>query len=299
MFACGSAASYGLIPLFALPLKQENIAFDSVLFYRFLFTSLMIALYMRWKKESLKVRWDEVPALVVLGVTFAFSSYLLFVGYDYMAAGVASVILFTYPVFVAVIMGVFFKERITWVTCMAILLSLIGVFLLNKNENGIPVSAAGVMLVLLGALCYALYLVIINTSKKVKAMDGQKLTVYAIGFCSLFFLFKSLGEGTFAAIPSVSVGVQLVLFAFVTTVISCIFLVYAIHYIGSTLTAVLGALEPVIAVFISVTLFGEPFTRNVFTGILLVIGAVMMVILSNHIIRDTRKLRNVLLNHHR
>ena len=72
--------------------------------------------------------------------------------------------------------------------------------------------------------------------------------------------------------------VNLILLAIVPTVISNITLVLAVHNIGGTLTAVLGAMEPVTAVFVGVLVFGEPFTFNLAIGILLIIIAVTMII---------------------
>jgi len=288
-YACISAISYGAIPLFAIPLKQEPIPFDSVLFYRFSFTAIMIAVYLLAKKVDLRITLKELVPLMILGVTYALSSTFLFWGYDFLSAGVASTILFMYPVFVALLMGIFFREKISWITATAILISLVGVFVLNKSEEGFSVNIGGLSIVLLSALFYALYIVIVNKSV-VKEMSGPKLTVYSMGFCSLFFLGKSFCQGDFQLIPSLYIGSEIVLFSLVTTVLSCITLVYAIHYIGSTPTAILGALEPVVAVCISVVLFNEPLTVNLIIGILLIIAAVMLIILSDYIIRDARRL---------
>ena len=78
-------------------------------------------------------------------------------------------------------------------------------------------------------------------------------------------------------------GINILLFALVSTVISLITLVNAIKLIGSTPTAVMGSLEPVVAVVISVAVFNEPLTGRLVTGILLIIGAVTLTILSEHV----------------
>lgn len=53
--------------------------------------------------------------------------------YNYMDAGIASTILFVYPVMVAVIMGIFFKEKISAITVFSILLALSGIALLYQE----------------------------------------------------------------------------------------------------------------------------------------------------------------------
>lgn len=273
-----SAVSYGLIPLFAIPLKTQPIAFDTVLFYRFFLGAAMIGLYLVIKRADLRISGKELLLMILLGLMFALSSTFLFMGYDYLSAGVASTILFTYPVFVALIMAVFFKEKISLKTGLAIILALGGVAVLSMEEDSIEINILGLIIVLLSALFYALYIVIVNVSSA-KNLSGTKVTFYSMFFCSLFFLVKSLMQANSLAIPSLSSAGIVFSFSLVTTVISCITLVYAIKYIGATPTSILGALEPVVAVCVSVVLFHEPFTYNLILGIILIIAAVLLNIL--------------------
>lgn len=283
-YAALSAISYGMIPLFAIPFKNQDISFDTVLFYRFFFASVMIGCFLFAKRRSLKVSFKELPTLILLGVMFALSSTCLFLGYDYLSAGVASTILFMYPVFVALIMAIFFRERITWITSGAIILALIGVCILSVKGENFEVNVPGLVIVLLSALFYAIYIVLVNKSN-VKNMSGAKLTTYSMFFCAMFFMVKTFVEGGNLSLPSVSSAGLILVFALITTVISCISLVYAVQYIGSTPTAILGAVEPVTAVIISIALFGEALTFNLILGIVLIVGAVILNILSDSLLR--------------
>ena len=286
-FAILSAVSYGLIPLFAIPLKSVDMSFDTVLFYRFFLGAAMIGLYLIATRTDLRVSGKELLSLMLLGLMFALSSTCLFLGYDYLSAGVASTILFMYPVFVALIMAVFFREKLSWTTGVAIILATGGVGMLSMKEDSFEINVPGLIIVLLSALFYALYIVLVNQSK-VKKMSGAKITFYSMFFCSMFFLIKSLAGGNSLAITSLSSAGLITLFAFVTTTISCITLVYAIQYIGSTPTSILGALEPVVAVCVSVVLFHEAFTTNLLLGIVLIIVAVILNILSEPIQKALR-----------
>ena len=67
--------------------------------------------------------------------------------------------------------------------------------------------------------------------------------------------------------------------ALIPTVVSNLALVRAVKSIGSTLTSVLGAMEPVTAVCVGIFLFGEAFTTSIGVGIALIIVAVMVIIL--------------------
>lgn len=281
-WGCLSSSTYGLIPLFAIPILGKGMLYDSLLFYRFTCTSLLIALMMLFKKESFAITRKDLVPLVSLGVLFALSAQCLFWGYQYLAVGTAATILFLYPVFVALLMAVLFKEKIPKISQIAILIAFLGVSLLYKGENGATLNPFGVGLLLLSAFMYALYIVIVNKSR-VHNMAGSKLTLYAMVFSSVFFLVKSLLSGGIQTFPDAMSMFDLLMLALLSTVISNIAMVYSVQYIGSTATAVLGAMEPVTAVCVGIFAFNELFTRNLALGILLIVIAVSLIVLSDFI----------------
>ena len=95
-----------------------------------------------------------------------------------MDAGIASTILFVYPVLVAVIMAVFFKEKVSVITAVSIALAFVGISLLYKGEGGKTLSLIGVLLVFISSLTYAIYIIGVNRSS-LKDMPTAKLTFYA------------------------------------------------------------------------------------------------------------------------
>lgn len=281
-FGCLSSATYGLIPLFALPILHKGVATETLLFYRFTAATIFLALIMLVKGESLKVTKEEAKSLLLPGILFAISSQFLFWGYDFMAAGIVATILFIYPVFVAILMFLLFREKISWIAQLAILLALTGVVLLYEGDGRGTLNPVGVGIVLVSALSYALYMIVVNKSHA-KDINGGKLTLYGLLICALFFFGKSLFRGNLELLPDTESVVNLLLLASVPTVVSSVALVYAIHYVGSTATAVLGAMEPVVAVIIGVTVFHESLTFSLTVGIILIITAVTLIVLSDYI----------------
>lgn len=101
-------------------------------------------------------------------------------------------------------------------------------------------------------------------------------------FASIYFLSKTLILGNSIAIPDMKIGIHLSLFSFITTVLSVVTLVYAIQYIGSTPTAITGAVEPIIAVAISVWIFHEEsLTLSLILGVVIIIVGVLIDIIFN------------------
>ena len=176
-----AAASYGMNPLFALPLYAVGMSVDTVLFYRYALAAIVLGILMKLQGQPFALRKADILPLVIMGLLFSFSSLLLFMSYNYMDAGIASTILFVYPVMVAVIMGVFFKEKISAITVFSILLALSGIALLYQGDGNKPLSTIGIIFVLLSSLSYAIYIVGVNRSS-LKTLPTTKLTFYAILF---------------------------------------------------------------------------------------------------------------------
>lgn len=271
-----AAICYGTNPLGALKLYAEGMQTNSVLFYRFGLAWVIIALVMLFRKESLKVTWKEFRVLTGLGLLFIVSSLTLYLSFHYMAAGVASTILFTYPVMTAVIMAVFFHERITWSTVVSLLLSSVGVALLYWSDSAGALSTIGVLLVLASALSYALYIIVVNQSDL--QMSSFKINFYVLMYCALGMLVYSGIAGLPLILPQNTVSWFYVgWLAVVPAIFALVLMVYAAKYVGSTTTAILGALEPLTAVLIGIFVFSEPFTLNLALGIVLILAAVVLI----------------------
>jgi drug/metabolite transporter (DMT)-like permease len=274
-----SSASFGLIPLFTIPAMRQGMEFWSILLYRFLFAMLALAGILLLDKQSFRIRRKEILPLLWLAFLYDTSAVFLFWGYKFMASGVATTIHFMYPVLTTLIMMLFFREKKSFWRMGAIALAVSGVFFLSQGDKTGTITGIGIFIVLLSALGYALYLVSVSQMKKLE-MKGLKMTFYVFlfGGMLLFIGTQVSGIGLQAIPDRITLG-NLVMLALVPTVISNLALVRAIKNIGSTLTSVLGAMEPVTAVCVGILIFGEPFTSSIAIGIMLIISAVTVIIL--------------------
>ena len=272
-----SAFTYGLIPLFMIPIKkEESFSVDATLFYRFLIASGAIVFFLFYQKERLHISFREMLIMSLLGLLYALSAEFLFLAYDYLSPGIASTIFFSYPIIVALVLILFYKEKLTIPTLLSLLLVVAGVGVLSIKK-GEALNYIGLGISLLGALVYALYILIVN---KVRIeSSGVKISFYSMLFSSLYFLVKSLLLRESITISSWALAGDLTLFAIITTSLSLVTLVYAVRYIGSTPTAIMGAFEPIVAVLISVGLFGEQLTPSLVIGGMVIITGVLIDIL--------------------
>lgn len=278
-----AAISYGTNPLGALSLYEAGVNANSVLFYRFFIASIFLSGLMFVQNKPFRVTRIELGVLGGLGILFGVSSLTLFLSFYYMDAGIASTILFIYPVIVTVIMAFFFKEKISLITILSILLSLGGIGLLYKRNDGSMLNAMGVLLVMLSSLSYALYIIIVNKSSL--KMPTIKLTLYVLLFCTLTIILQSFfdSDNHIQLLTTSSMWMFAIMLALVPTVISLVFMVMAVRLIGSTPTAIMGALEPLTAVFIGTMVFNEMFTLRLGAGIMMILIAVILIIIGKSI----------------
>lgn len=274
-----AATSYGTNPLFALPLYAKGIGINSVLFYRYFLAVIIYYLWLKiFKKISLKISLAEFFPLLILGLFFSFSSLTLFEAFKYIEPGIACTILFIYPVIVAIIMNIFFKEKITGRVILAIIFTSIGIGLLYKGKPETNLNLHGVAVVLLSALLYALYIVGVKNIKIIKNINSAKLSFYVMLFGLLVYIVN-LKFCTELQILKNPISWFLVIgLSIFPTIISLETITVAIKLIGSTNTAILGALEPLTAIFFGILFFNEQLTLKISIGVILILFGVFLVI---------------------
>ena len=153
-----------------------------------------------------------------------------------------------------------------------------GLFLLVKPTGGVRLSPLGCMLVMMSALTYALYIVMVNVSKRIKLIPTTKLLFYVLLWGSLLF-FVNIPLGNELTWPQQGLDwVNLIALAIIPTIISLACTTAAIQLIGSTPTAILGSLEPVSAVLLSVFFLHQPITTLEIIGGCLIVVATIVVI---------------------
>lgn len=287
-----AAASYGMNPLFALPLYKAGMDPDSVLFFRYLFAIPLLDIMIKARGRSFKIQRKETFPLIIMGLLVALSSLTLFLSYNYMAAGIASTLLFVYPIMVALIMAMVFKEKLALQTIVCMLLALGGIGLLYKSEDGSTLSLIGTLLVFASSLSYAIYIVGINQTS-LKNVATLKVTFYVLLFGLSLFVARLLYSGVLNTPDQWYLWANLLALAVFPTAISFLCTTGAIQYIGSTPTAILGALEPVTAIFFGIAVFGESLTVRESFGLVMIIVAVTFVIAGGNITSQLVRFRKL------
>lgn len=283
LLAAIAEITYGMNPLFAVPLyEHDGMNPDSVVFFRYLLALPIIAAMVIFRGRRLTIPRYAVMPSIILGVLLALSSLTLFLSYRYMNAGIASTLLFIYPIIVAVIMVIFFKERVSVRLIVCIAVSLAGIALLYKGADGATLDTLGTTFVVISALSYAIYLVGIN-HKRMQAIPTLQLTFFMLLFGSVLFIGR-IASGVELTTPKVWYHWgNIIGLAVFPTAISFICTTRAIQIIGPMPTAILGALEPASAIFFGVTVLGQGITPRELLGLGLIVAAVTTVIAGSHV----------------
>lgn len=273
-----AAAAYGTNPAFAIPLYDQEMNPNSVLLFRYVMGLPLLALLMAARGTGFRLPKGETGLTAVLGILMALSSLTLFESYRYMNSGVASTLLFVYPIMVAVMMIFFFHERFRAAVAICLVVMGAGLVMLMKPQGGESVSLLGVLLVMVSALTYALYIVMVNVSKRVRKIPTTKLLFHVLAWGCLVYVVM-IPMGSELTLPAKGSGwLNLAALAIIPTVFSLACTTRAIQLIGSTPTAILGALEPLSAVVLSITVLGQNITgREIIGGVLIVVATLMVI----------------------
>lgn len=286
----GSAA-YGMNPLFAFWLYEDGFTSGSILMYRYLGAIILLALMILARGGSLRIRKGDILPLIIMGLLFSASSITLFESYHYLDAGIASTLLFMYPILVALIMGLVYRERISVLTMLSIAAALYGITLLNEQSGGRTMSLTGFLLVFLSALSYAIYLVAVSKSR-LKDMDSWKLTFYALLFGSSIYIIQTDFLMGIEPIVTLRQAISVLGLSVFPTIISMVLITMSIHRIGSTSASILGALEPIAGVLVGVLALGEVLTMQNIIGIFVVLTAVTLIVSEGKIKEKFQERRN-------
>lgn len=274
-----TGVTYGLNPLFAMPLLMAGAAVQSVLFFRYSFAVVLLGCYMLIRRDSFKVNLRQICVLLALGLLYTSSSLFLFESYHFIASGLATTLVFLYPVLVAMIM-VFMGKIPSWPVWLSIAATFAGVVIMTGGDDNGAINPIGIWLSIGSAFVYALFIVIINRSKVIAEISNTLLTFYTL----LVGAFVFLGIAAFSDVPltahlgSAPALLNLTGLAVLPTIVSTSTLAIATRNIGATKASVLGVFEPITAILVGAIAFGEPLTANIVIGIGISVIAVTFMI---------------------
>ena len=243
LYAVVSSATFGLIPLFSIPLLHAGMASPTILFYRMLLSAAIMAAVALLLKRNFRISRRDFGVLAGLSLMYAATSLGLLRSYDYIPSGVATTVNFLYPLVVTIVMTLFFRERSSVWIVIAVFISLVGVALLAWGDAGNNDPGRGLIYAGTTVFTYAVYIIGVMKSRAGR-LDPLIVAFYVLTFSAAVFLVYALSTSGIAVVHTWHIWRNLLLLALLPTVLSNLTLVLAIKHIGSTMTSILGSMEP-------------------------------------------------------
>lgn len=276
IFVIISAAGFAMMPIFAKLAYAGGSGSTTVLLFRFLFATVFIWAYMLVKKINFKISRRQILGIFILGsICYTGSALFLFDSYKYISAGVSEVCMFTYPACVIVLKRLFFKERMGKYKLYAIALSITGI-IVSTNAPGQALSVKGIILALLGAVFYALYVTFID-NRLFYNLHPVTMTAYIIP--SVAFINVVIGlvnRGISFEFEPIS-WVYMMLLGLFSTCIALLSFCSGAKLIGSSKASIISTIEPPLSFVFGYMFLRENFTWNMGIGGALIILAVLVI----------------------
>ena len=228
LYAVVSSATFGLIPLFSIPLLHAGMASPTILFYRMLLSAAIMAAVALLLKRNFRISRRDFGVLAGLSLMYAATSLGLLRSYDYIPSGVATTVNFLYPLVVTIVMTLFFRERSSVWIVIAVFISLVGVALLAWGDAGNNDPGRGLIYAGTTVFTYAVYIIGVMKSRAGR-LDPLIVAFYVLTFSAAVFLVYALSTSGIAVVHTWHIWRNLLLLALLPTVLSNLTLVHRLE----------------------------------------------------------------------
>lgn len=270
-----SAAGFGTLAIFGELAGARGMSIQTLLAFRFSLAVPLVWGYLAWQGRLRRLGARTVLIALALGALgYAGMSGLFLWGVALTTAGLGSILLYTYPVFVVVLAVAFLDERVTWQRAVALALALSGVILVSGAQPR-GVEPLGVVVLLLSALIYASYITV--SGVVLEDVDALSLSAHVIPAAGVAFVVFGRVTGT-VALPSTAAewGIAGAV-ALLSTAIPIVSFYAAIRRIGASRTSIVSTVEPVFTVALGVMILDERVTIGILLGGAIVLTGVVLV----------------------
>lgn len=288
-----SAFLYGLNAFFAFHAYQGGsnpVAFTcfSSLFSMAVLFLLMLALP-RTRLNNLQIfpktqifpKKGQVLWLLADGVLGGLTTLFLFSAFEQMATGIATVLHFTYPVYVAVAGIWLLKKKLTVGKGAAMVLSLAGIAFTSDFSGAGTGTGLGVFLALASGLTYAGYILVMEKSGLQKS-DYLWFSFYMTGIRGMVALLYGEAVGAMTFSMTGTAWMMTAAHALLTGVAANILFQFGVRHVGGATASLLSMFEPVTCLAVGVMLLGEMMNPAKLFGCGMIMAGILVVVWDEH-----------------
>ncbi|MFB6133698.1 MAG: DMT family transporter [Halanaeroarchaeum sp.] len=270
-----SAAGFGTLAIFGELAGARGMSIQTLLAFRFSLAVPLVWGFLAWQGRLRRLDGGNLAIAVALGALgYAGMSGLFLWGVARTTAGLGSILLYTYPVFVVALAVAFLDERLTWRRTVALVLALTGVVLVSGAQPR-GVDPLGVVVLLLSAAIYAAYITV--SGVVLEAVDAPTLSAHVIPAAGAAFVAVGAVTGTLALPRTPGEWAITGAVALFSTAIPIVSFYAAIRRIGASRTSIVSTVEPVFTVALGVLVLEERLTVLTLLGGAVVLTGVALV----------------------
>lgn len=273
-----SGILYGFMGFFGTHILRDHFSVENMLFWRFFIAGIWMFAYAAFKHEKFIAGWSGSGTLtlpfILSAIFYAGSSGFYFLASEKTGTGLAMVIFFCYPVFVAGFAWVQNYWRINKYSAASLAAIVFGLVLLKGTDHS-AINAVGIILAMAAALSYALY--VYRSKRMINTTHSSYFTVIICFNCAAVFFIIACATHTFAFPPSLNAWLYIFALSIIATAIPIQLLLEGLKIISSVKASILSVLEPVVTLIVGITLLSESITTLQITGVLiLLVGAIVV-----------------------
>jgi drug/metabolite transporter (DMT)-like permease len=276
VFIIISAASFGVMPIFARLAYNAGAEPITVLFLRFTIAAVVMNLIMVVRRTAYP-RGLILLELILLGaIAYVGESLAYFLALQMASAGLVALLLYIYPALVTALSAIFLKEHLTRVKIVALFLALSGTALTIRITGG--GSMLGIWLGIAAAVDYAIYILL---GSRIVRRSGPmaSTTVIITSTAGVYIGIVAIHGATY---PTTSTGwIAIIAVALISTVVAFVTFFAGLKRIGPTTTSTLSTFEPIVAVVLAAIVLGETISPIQILGGILILAAVVLLATSD------------------
>ncbi|APC40751.1 DMT family transporter [Clostridium estertheticum] len=270
-----SASAFGIMPILAKLSYKGGANAYSTLFLRFLFAAIMLFYYLKTKGISMKLTKKQSILILVIGVFgFTLTTSSLYMSYNYIGIGMASMIFYIYPSIVTILAYMFYKEKIYSRKIISLIISLMGIYILIDKAS-VSFNIKGIILALIAAVLYSLY-VLGASNKEFKNINSYVLTFYISCTSATVMFIAAISTNNFSIHISFYALVAILLIAFISTVVALMAFLEGVRLIGPSKASILSTIEPIVSLILGIIILGEAISSRIIIGSIMIVLSVVI-----------------------
>ncbi|MBU3154803.1 DMT family transporter [Clostridium estertheticum] len=270
-----SASAFGIMPILAKLSYRGGANTYSTLFLRFLFAAIMLFYYLKTKGISMKLTKKQSILILIIGVFgFTLTTSSLYMSYNYIGIGMASMIFYIYPSIVTILAYMFYKEKIYFRKIISLIISLMGIYILIDKAS-VSFNIKGIILALIAAVLYSLY-VLGASNKEFKNINSYVLTFYISCASATVMFIAAMSTSNFSIHISFYALVAILLIAFISTVVALMAFLEGVRLIGPSKASILSTIEPIVSLILGIIILGEPISSRIIIGSIMIVLSVVI-----------------------